>query len=143
MVNSNFPGSYQDTVQLDWQLDEAYAAVPPNLQFRAFDQSVTELPGIIIGRYNLDILYQKAKCALHRNDLHDGRSNMRYANSRRICIDSAIKLLRHHATTDAQVEPGRVLSRSMVSFLTHYSRLSWLPCFYASNCTIFLKVTVK
>lgn len=108
-VMSTLPGSYQDTVQLDQQLNEAYAAAPSNLQFRGVDQSVTELPVIIIGRYNLDILYQKARCVLHRNYLHDGRSDTRYANSRRICIDSAIKLLRHHATIDAQVQPGGVL----------------------------------
>ncbi|KUL91657.1 hypothetical protein ZTR_01259 [Talaromyces verruculosus] len=76
-VMSTLPGSYQDTVQLDQQLNEAYAAAPSNLQFRGVDQSVTELPVIIIGRYNLDILYQKARCVLHRNYLHDGRSDTR------------------------------------------------------------------
>lgn len=108
-VNSTLPSSYQDTVQLDWQLNEAYAAIPSNLQFRGVGQSVTELPVVIIARYNLDILYQKARCVLHRNYLQDARSDPRYANSRRICIDSAIKLLRHHATIDAQVQTGGVL----------------------------------
>ncbi|KAL2813091.1 fungal-specific transcription factor domain-containing protein [Aspergillus granulosus] len=122
-VNSTLPGSYKYTIQLDQQLNEAYAAAPSNLQFRGVDQSVTELPMIIIGRYNLDILYQKARCVLHRNYLHDERSDPRYANSRRICIDSAIKLLRHHATIDAQVQPGGVLysGRCYLSSLTTHN----------------------
>jgi hypothetical protein len=122
-VNSTLPGSYQYTVQLDRQLNEAYAAAPSNLQFRGVGQSVTELPVVIIGRYNLDILYQKARCVLHRNYLYDGRSDPRYANSRRICIDSAIKLLRHHATIDAQVQPGGVLysGRWYLSSLTTHN----------------------
>ncbi|KAL3464332.1 hypothetical protein BJX64DRAFT_275832 [Aspergillus heterothallicus] len=109
--------------RLDHQLNEAYTAAPPNLQFRGVDQSVTELPMIIIGRYNLDILYQKARCVLHRSYPHDGRSDPRYASSRWICIDSAIKLLRHHATIDAQVQPGGVLysGRWYLSSLTTHN----------------------
>ncbi|KAL2850725.1 fungal-specific transcription factor domain-containing protein [Aspergillus pseudoustus] len=122
-VNSTLPGSYQYTLRLDQQLNEAYAAAPSNLQFRGVGQSVTEPPMIIIGRYNLDILYQKARCVLHRNYLHDGRSDPRYVNSRLICIDSAIKLLRHHATIDAQVQPGGLLysGRWYLSSLTTHN----------------------
>ncbi|KAL2867024.1 Zn(II)2Cys6 transcription factor [Aspergillus lucknowensis] len=121
-VASTLPGSHQSVLQLDNQLNEAYAAAPANLQFRGVGQSVTELPHIIIARYNLDILYQKSRCVLHRNYLYDGRSDRRYVASRRICIDSAIKLLRHHATIDAQVQPGGVLCQHQwyfTSLTTH------------------------
>ncbi|KAL2831125.1 hypothetical protein BDW59DRAFT_140449 [Aspergillus cavernicola] len=121
-VASTQPSSYQSILQLDSQLSEAYAAVPPHLQFRDVGQSVIDLPHIIMRRYSLEILYQKSRCILHRQHLVEGRSDPRYASSRRICVDAAMKILHHQAAIDAHVQPGGVLhhSRWFVSSLaTH------------------------
>jgi Fungal specific transcription factor domain len=121
-VASTEPTSYQSVLQLDKQLNEAYAACPAHLQFRSVGQSVTELPHSIMRRYNLEILYQKSRCVLHRNHLCEGRSDPRYTNSRRICIDAAMTLLHHQGTIDAQVQPGGVLCQSrwfVTSLTTH------------------------
>ncbi|GKZ29617.1 hypothetical protein AbraIFM66950_005771 [Aspergillus brasiliensis] len=97
--------------QLDKQLNESYAAVPVCLQFRSVSESVTASPRIIMLRYNLEILYQKTRCILHRKSLSGGRSDFRYAESRRICLDAAVKLLQHQATIDGQVQAGGVLGQ--------------------------------
>ncbi|KAL4884785.1 fungal-specific transcription factor domain-containing protein [Aspergillus karnatakaensis] len=111
-VASTQPSTYEFVLQLDNQLNKAHAAVPTHLQFREVSESVTELPYIIMRRYSLEILYQKARCILHRKNLSEGRSIPRYAESRQICIEAAMKLLHHQATLDAQVQPGGVLCQS-------------------------------
>ncbi|OJJ73710.1 hypothetical protein ASPBRDRAFT_53837 [Aspergillus brasiliensis CBS 101740] len=97
--------------QLDKRLNESYAAIPVCLQFRSVSESVTASPHIIMLRYNLEILYQKTRCILHRKSLSEGRSNFRYAESRRICLDAAVKLLQHQAAIDGQVQTGGVLGQ--------------------------------
>ncbi|KAL4805561.1 fungal-specific transcription factor domain-containing protein [Aspergillus unguis] len=122
LVASTEPSSYQSVLELDNQLNNAYAAVPARLKFRSAEQSVTDLPHIIMRRYSLEIIYQKSRCILHREHLHDGRLNQRFARSRQICIDAAMKLLRHQATLDAQVQPGGLLFRSkwfLLSLASH------------------------
>ncbi|KAL3265080.1 hypothetical protein ABHI18_000064, partial [Aspergillus niger] len=97
--------------QLDKQLNESYAAVPVCLQFRSVSESVTASPRIVMLRYNLEILYQKTRCILHRKSLCEGRSDGRYAESRRICLDAAVRILQHQATIDVQVQAGGVLGQ--------------------------------
>ncbi|KAL6237037.1 hypothetical protein BDW75DRAFT_204963 [Aspergillus navahoensis] len=109
---STEPKTYQSIIQLDNQLNEAYAAVPAHLKFRSVAQSVVDLPHIIMRRYSLEILYQKSRCILHRQHLCDGRSDPRHVKSRQICIDAAMSLLQHQAALDAHVQPGGVLCDS-------------------------------
>ncbi|GLA51545.1 hypothetical protein AnigIFM63604_008147 [Aspergillus niger] len=97
--------------QLDKQLNESYAAVPVCLQFRSVTESVTASPRIVMLRYNLEILYQKTRCILHRKSLCEGRSDGRYTESRRICLDAAVRILQHQATIDVQVQAGGVLGQ--------------------------------
>ncbi|KAL4873572.1 hypothetical protein BDV12DRAFT_182350 [Aspergillus spectabilis] len=121
-VASTQPNKYEFVLQLDNQLNKAYATVPSHLQFRDVSQSVTDLPHIIMRRYSLEILYQKSRCILHRQHLSEGRSDPRFAKSRQICIEAAMKLLHHQATLDAQVQPGGVLCHSrwfMSSLASH------------------------
>ncbi|KAL4991454.1 hypothetical protein BDW68DRAFT_184901 [Aspergillus falconensis] len=111
-VASTEPATYQSIIQLDNQLNEAYAAVPAHLKFPGVAQSTIDLPYIIMRRYSLEILYQKSRCILHRQHLCEGRSDPRYAKSRQICIDAAMSLLQHQTTLHAQVQPGGVLCHS-------------------------------
>ncbi|PYH39760.1 Zn(II)2Cys6 transcription factor [Aspergillus neoniger CBS 115656] len=97
--------------QLDNQLNESYAAVPECLQFRSVSESVTASPRLVMLRYNLEILYQKTRCILHRKSLCEGHSDVRYAESRRICLDAAVRILQHQATIDGQVQAGGVLAQ--------------------------------
>ncbi|RAH39831.1 Zn(II)2Cys6 transcription factor [Aspergillus brunneoviolaceus CBS 621.78] len=121
-VASTGPTAPTQVVQLDQQLNAAYAGTPAVLKFREVGASVTELPHLVMLRYNLEILYQKSRCILHRRGLGEGRSDPRGAASRAVCLDAAMRLLRHQATIDAQVQPGGVLSRCrwfVTSLTTH------------------------
>ncbi|KAL4941657.1 hypothetical protein BDV06DRAFT_178035 [Aspergillus oleicola] len=112
LVASTERSPYQSVINLDTQLNEAYAGIPAHLRFRDVGQSVTDLPYIIMRRYSLEILYQKSRCILHRPYLCEGRSNPAFANSRYVCIDAAMKLLHHQAELDAQIQPGGTLSHN-------------------------------
>ncbi|RAH85819.1 Zn(II)2Cys6 transcription factor [Aspergillus japonicus CBS 114.51] len=123
-VASTHPTSPSQVSQLDQQLDAAYAGTPAVLRFREVGASVTELPHLVMLRYNLEILYQKSRCILHRRGLGEGRRlELRgAASSRGVCLDAALRLLRHQATIDAQVQPGGVLARCrwfVTSLTTH------------------------
>jgi hypothetical protein len=66
---------------------------------------------LIIARFNVDILYQKIMCLLHRKYLSRARQNPRYAHSRRSAIEASLETLRHLVTLHRESQPnGRLRS---------------------------------
>jgi hypothetical protein len=110
--NSLEPRVYEDVMKLDAELQEERERIPPHLQFVPLEESVTEPAALIIQRYYLDLLYQKALCVLHRKYLARGRENTRFARSRLSCIEASMVLLSHQATLhrETQSPTGRLRS---------------------------------
>ncbi|KAI9838669.1 MAG: hypothetical protein M1819_004983 [Sarea resinae] len=117
--------SYEDTIKLDRAMRDAYAAVPPHLRLRRMDEMLMEPPPVIMQRFNLDLLYNKAQCVLHRKFLARARENPRYAHSRRTCVDSSMELLKHQAVLHYESGPnGRLrTAKWFVSSLTTHDFL--------------------
>ena len=114
------PTTYGDVMKLDNALKDAYSSIPPHLRMRNLADSITDPPYLIMRRYNLELLYNKARCVLHRKYLAESRSDPRYAFSREVCLTSAMGLLRHQRDIFAEIQPGGVLYRDrwFVSSLT-------------------------
>ncbi|KAH0556079.1 hypothetical protein GP486_005985 [Trichoglossum hirsutum] len=110
--NSFEPRMYEDIMKLDSDLREEREKIPPHLQFVPLEESVTEPATLIIQRYYLDLLYQKAMCVLHRKYLARGRENARFSRSRLSCLDASMVLLSHQATLYREVQSptGRLRS---------------------------------
>ncbi|KAI9924598.1 hypothetical protein MW887_006871 [Aspergillus wentii] len=116
---SREPVTYEETMEIDQRLEEAYRLIPPFFKMRSMEQSIADPSELILRRYTGELLYQKSRCVLHRRYLAEARSNPRYAYSRSACINAAKEILRHQADLYQESQPGGQLyrERQLVSSL--------------------------
>jgi hypothetical protein len=100
------PSTYSTTCELDDELLEVRAAIPPGLQLLSHNAPDIESTDVRMHRIYLDIVFQHARCMLHRKYLVPARTNMLFAKSRRICIEAALALLHHQETLNRETKPG-------------------------------------
>ncbi|KAK0618606.1 fungal-specific transcription factor domain-containing protein [Bombardia bombarda] len=101
---------YDEILRFDAKLREVKSELPPHLKLQPLDGSHDPLT-LIIARFNIDILYLKIMCLLHRKYLSRSRHNPRYAHSRRSAIEASLETLRHLATLHRESQPnGRLRS---------------------------------
>ncbi|KAF2453816.1 fungal-specific transcription factor domain-containing protein [Lineolata rhizophorae] len=108
---------YERVLSVDERLQQAYALIPPALKMRPLDQSITDSSLLIMQRLNLQFLYLKARCILHRRFLTEARTNARYSPSRGACVGSAMQILRYHRVIHDAGKPGGQL-QSVKWFMT-------------------------
>ncbi|UKZ61401.1 uncharacterized protein TrAtP1_002666 [Trichoderma atroviride] len=116
---------HEDVAQLDEQLQIAHNSLPAFLRIRTMNMSIMDPADLIMQRYNLELLYQKARCVLHRRYLVICRSDLRYAYSRWSCVDAATQILRHQNDIYHETQPGGQLHRDrwFVTSLTSHDFL--------------------
>ncbi|TVY49194.1 Fusarisetin A cluster transcription factor [Lachnellula occidentalis] len=117
--------SYEQTMRLDGELQEIHADVPPSLQMRPIVSCFGEQSYMILHRFNLDLMYLKTLCVLHRNYINHERSNPVFDYSRKTCIEAALKILKYQAEIHAACQPGGQLNHEkwMPSSLLIYDYL--------------------
>ena len=96
---------YDDILRLDAKLREVKEELPPHLKMQPLDCSRDPVT-LIIARFNMDILYLKIMCLLHRKYVSRARNNPRYAHSRRSAIEASMETLGHLATLQRESQPG-------------------------------------
>ncbi|KAK4197733.1 fungal-specific transcription factor domain-containing protein [Triangularia verruculosa] len=101
---------YDEILRYDSKLREIKAELPPHLKLQPLEGSHDPLT-LIIARFNIDILYLKIMCLLHRKYLPRARHSPRYVHSRRSAIEASLETLRHLATLHRESQPnGRLQS---------------------------------
>lgn len=100
---------YDDILRFDARLRELKQELPPHLKMQKLGNAQDPLT-LIVARFNVDILYLKIMCLLHRKYLNRSRDNPRYAHSRRSAIESALEMLHHLRVLDAESRPNGQLS---------------------------------
>jgi hypothetical protein len=100
------PSTYSTTCELDNELLEVRAAIPPGLQLSPQASPDRESTDLSMHRIYLDIVYQHARCMLHRKYLVPARTNTLFAKSRTICIEAALALLYHQQALNRETKPG-------------------------------------
>lgn len=104
------PVPYDEILRLDSGLRQVRDEMPPHLKLQPLERSSDPLT-LITARFNLDILYQKIMCLLHRKYLPRARQNPRYAQSRRAAIEASLATLHHLHTLNRESQPhGRLRS---------------------------------
>ena len=98
---------YEDTLDLDRQLREMHAEIPPSLLMKPLSSSFTDSVPTIVSRLNVQLLYLKSLCVLHRSHLSRGRSNPAYGYSRKTCTSAASQILSYQAELYLASQPGR------------------------------------
>ncbi|KAF2973424.1 hypothetical protein GQX73_g52 [Xylaria multiplex] len=116
---------YDEILQHDRKLREIMDEFPPHLKIQPLDGSHDPVT-LIIARYNLDLLYQKIMCMLHRKHMGRARQNPRYAYSRRSAIEASLGTLSHLKSIYRECQPtGRL--RTMKWYVSSTSRDTLLP----------------
>ena len=105
------PPRYATIVSLEKRLEEAHNQVPEGMRVRPVQDCVTDAPVLIMGRYNIELLYLKTKLVLHRTFIIAGQTDPEYAESRKICVESALEILRYHVTIFHACQPGGQLNK--------------------------------
>jgi hypothetical protein len=116
---------YDEILQHDRKLREIMDEFPPHLKIQPLEGSHDPVT-LIIARYNLDILYQKVMCMLHRKHMTKARQNLRYAHSRRSAIEASLETLDHLKSVYRECQPNGRL-RTMKWYVSSTSRDTLLP----------------
>lgn len=101
---------YDEILRFDARLRELREELPPHLKMQSLEGSPDPLT-LIVARFNVDILYLKIMCLLHRKYIAPSRDNPRYAHSRRSAIEAALEMLGHLRVLHNESQPsGRLRS---------------------------------
>ena len=87
---------YDEIIRFDAKIRQIMQELPPHLKLTPLE-GCSDPVTVIIARFNVDILYQKIMCLLHRKYLPRARQNARYAHSRRSAIEASLQALDHLA----------------------------------------------
>jgi len=109
--NSKASLPYEQVLAVDKRLEAAHDSFTSIFRMKSFSQSITDPIDLIMQRYWLELLYQKARPVLHRKFLGAARLNSRYAYSRWACIDAATRTLQHQYDIHMEIQPGGRLAR--------------------------------
>lgn len=88
---------YDEIIRFDAKLRQVMQELPPHLKIGPLAGSRDPVT-LIIARFNIDILFQKIMCLLHRKYISRARQNPRYAHSRRSAIEASLQAMEHLQT---------------------------------------------
>ncbi|KAL9059988.1 MAG: hypothetical protein Q9162_000838, partial [Coniocarpon cinnabarinum] len=105
------PMSYDEVLQLERNLNEAYALLPSHMHIESREFRNCALSQALIWQYNVGMMYQKARCTLHRPYTFGLDSLERQSYSRDMCQEAAMEILRYQRQLQAHLKPGGALHR--------------------------------
>ncbi|KPM42527.1 hypothetical protein AK830_g4060 [Neonectria ditissima] len=119
------PIRYEDVRDMDRLLLATHSSMPPGLQMRPIQSSIMDSPSLIMKRFNLDLLHQKARCILHRKFMVLAWADSQYHESRQACVKAALQILQHQNAIHSETQSGGLLEAGkwMVSSLTTHDFL--------------------
>ncbi|KAI5796538.1 fungal-specific transcription factor domain-containing protein [Geopyxis carbonaria] len=84
---------YEEILKLEAQIDAAYAQIPAFLRLRPIAASASDPAWLIVQRFAIELLFQKALVMLHRPFSAQSAKNPRYLHSRTRCVNAALRAL--------------------------------------------------
>ena len=105
------PPRYTTIVALEKKLEEAHDAIPEGMRVRPMEECITDPPVLVMSRLNLELLCLKTRLVLHRNFFTAGQSDPKFASSRKISIESAVKILAWNKVISDACQPGGQLQK--------------------------------
>lgn len=127
--HSTVPVAHEEVMRLDSELETAWANVPAILDLPNVDDIVADSPEQLICRINLKLLVLKTRIILHRNLmlvpielLSEAEQAQGIGTSRKICVDSALEVLKLQHAIHAESQLGGKLYTAqwyMGSISTH------------------------
>ncbi|EMT69498.1 Putative transcriptional regulatory protein C1F7.11c [Fusarium odoratissimum] len=100
---------YNEIMALDQKLHQTHQSMPTCYKIAKLEDCFMVPPYLLIRRYNLELLFQKARCTLHRHHMTKAYHDPKYNYSRTACVDSAMTVLGHQASILKEVQVGGLL----------------------------------
>ncbi|KAF5023476.1 hypothetical protein F66182_4476 [Fusarium sp. NRRL 66182] len=113
--------TYEEIMALDQHLHQAQQSMPSCFRVAKLESCITVPPHLLIRRYLLELLFQKARCTLHRHHMTKAYQDAQYHYSRKSCVDAAMTVLGHQASILKEVQVGGILYKDRW-FLTSLER---------------------
>lgn len=119
---------YDEILKIDKAMKDMYDTVPTHLKIAPTSEQNLAPLAVIQARYGLATIYHKVLCVLHRRYVRLAKPGNRYMYSRRVCLESALKLLEFQAAmqkldNDRNRMDGRRNFRSYASSLVAHDYL--------------------
>jgi hypothetical protein len=95
-------------MELDEEVRAAHRTVPSSLQIRSISSSFADNSSVIMARIDIEVLYRKVLCTLHRKAMIAGN-----AYSREVCRECAISILEHLIELLRELQPGGQLAHDL------------------------------
>ncbi|KAH8176518.1 fungal specific transcription factor domain-containing protein [Sarocladium implicatum] len=124
------PRPYEETLELDTQLRDAYNGLPDILKARSINRSLVDGTGLVIQCMTLEFLFLKSTMILHRQHLAH-RGNAVTAQSHQTCLRAALTMLQRLEELNQAMKPGGVLFND-----------KWLIATFNTGDMIFASVIV-
>ncbi|KKP02836.1 hypothetical protein THAR02_05066 [Trichoderma harzianum] len=102
---------YDEIIALNQRLENAYSLISPHFRMASLEDYITVPPHSLIQRYNLELLFQKTRCILHRHHMAKSYQEPKYNFSRYSCVEAAMAILTHHVNIHKEVQVGGLLHR--------------------------------
>ncbi|KAJ5550779.1 hypothetical protein N7461_005477 [Penicillium sp. DV-2018c] len=96
--------SYDEILEIDRRLEAANDMLPSFFRMRPMSQCIADPADLIMRRFLLALLYQKARLVLHRRYMAE--TNSKFAYSRSVCLAAARETLRYHTDIWVESMPG-------------------------------------
>jgi hypothetical protein len=111
--HSTVPVAHEEVMRLDNELETACANIPSILDLKDVDNIVADPPDQLICRFNLKLLVLKTRIILHRDlmlvpieQLSEAEQAQGIGTSRKICVDSALEVLKLQHAIHAESQLG-------------------------------------
>ncbi|KAJ2972343.1 hypothetical protein NQ176_g7213 [Zarea fungicola] len=96
---------YDEILRFDAKLRQVMQDLPPHLKLASLEGSNDPVT-LIVARFNVNVLYQKIMCLLHRHYMVKARQSPRYAHSRRAAIEASMEAMEHLSTLHRESQTG-------------------------------------
>lgn len=109
---------YDQIMELDAFVQKTADEQPPALQFTP-QSNILDAPSVIFHRYKGELAFHKTRCVLHRPFLSNKFIGTRMEGSRKLCVEAALNMIRHHefvfeaAREGGQLSPARMYMASL------------------------------
>ena len=113
---------YERVLELDKGLRQLYAHIPDMYKMRPMVAQQEDSLQLVRSRFVLAATHYKSLCILHSRFLHHAQRSPQYMYSRRVCLESAMSLLRFQAVQQQELAIGgrlSKLSRYQTSLTSH------------------------
>ncbi|QDS68535.1 hypothetical protein FKW77_010902 [Venturia effusa] len=110
MAHSVQVPNYDEIMELDRFLQNTALEQPEALRFSSRRSDILDNPSLIFHRYKGELTFHKTRCVLHRPFLSAKFVGTRMESSRKLCVEAALSMIKHHEYVCKAAQDGGQLS---------------------------------